>query len=392
MSEHTNTSSNHPQPNDSRNNVMALASKHDVIAFQEPTTSKNYAFKTEIRINILSEHPSEDKKLNSSSSQILLPIFKDVEPDESFTTVDACVKEKTTNTREAVFFNRGERIQRLNLANSEAPPPYDSRPPPAYSPVYRPQTVPSGQYIMDANQGSGYQPTPLEYYYMNQFVNQKIRNNFIKKVYAILALQLAISTAFTFLVTHHRPTKNFVRTNIPMFWIMVALQMILFIALTCYQNIRKTFPTNFVVLFLFTIAMTYLCGTITAYFSTKIVMTSLASTGLICVLVTLLAFQTQFDITKWSFILALAALVLTIFGIVTIIVIIITHSTIIWLVYSALVTVMFTIFLLYDTQCIMGGRRVEISPEEYIFGALTLYTDIILIFMYSLHLLNACIR
>lgn len=39
---------------------------------------------------------------------------------------------------------------------------------------------------------------------------------------------------------------------------------------------------------------------------------------------------------------------------------------------------------MYDTQCIIGGRRIELSPEEYILGALQLYIDIMYIFQYIL--------
>lgn len=37
-------------------------------------------------------------------------------------------------------------------------------------------------------------------------------------------------------------------------------------------------------------------------------------------------------------------------------------------------------YLIYDTQQIIGGKRIELSEEEYICGALTLYVDIMQIF------------
>ena len=38
-------------------------------------------------------------------------------------------------------------------------------------------------------------------------------------------------------------------------------------------------------------------------------------------------------------------------------------------------------FLAYDTQMLIGGRKYELSPEEYIFGALQLYLDIVYLFL-----------
>ena len=43
-------------------------------------------------------------------------------------------------------------------------------------------------------------------------------------------------------------------------------------------------------------------------------------------------------------------------------------------------------YLAIDTQMICGGRRYEISPEDYIAGALMLYMDIIQIFLYILQI------
>lgn len=41
---------------------------------------------------------------------------------------------------------------------------------------------------------------------------------------------------------------------------------------------------------------------------------------------------------------------------------------------------------MYDTQMVVGGRKHQISPEEHIYGALTLYLDIIYIFISLLSL------
>lgn len=63
-----------------------------------------------------------------------------------------------------------------------------------------------------------------------------------------------------------------------------------------------------------------------------------------------------------------------------------------WLqtVYAAVGALIFSIYLVIDTQMIVGGsHRQQFSPEEYIFGAITLYTDIINIFMFILQLVGS---
>lgn len=45
-------------------------------------------------------------------------------------------------------------------------------------------------------------------------------------------------------------------------------------------------------------------------------------------------------------------------------------------------------FLAVDTQLLLGNKKLSLSPEEYIFAALNLYTDIINIFLYILALVG----
>jgi len=53
------------------------------------------------------------------------------------------------------------------------------------------------------------------------------------------------------------------------------------------------------------------------------------------------------------------------------------------------VFVNFVQYLVVDTQLMVGGRhKYSLSPEEYIFGALNLYLDIVNIFMFTLLLVD----
>lgn len=45
----------------------------------------------------------------------------------------------------------------------------------------------------------------------------------------------------------------------------------------------------------------------------------------------------------------------------------------------------FSLYLIYDTQLMMGGNhKYSLDPEEYIFAALNIYLDVINLFMYIL--------
>lgn len=50
---------------------------------------------------------------------------------------------------------------------------------------------------------------------------------------------------------------------------------------------------------------------------------------------------------------------------------------------------LFSCFLVVDIQMLMDGKRVQVSPDDYVLGALSLYLDILNLFLYILNLVNA---
>ena len=43
-------------------------------------------------------------------------------------------------------------------------------------------------------------------------------------------------------------------------------------------------------------------------------------------------------------------------------------------------------FLVYDTQMVVGGRKHQLGPDEYIYGAVQLYLDVVYLFLIILSL------
>ena len=53
--------------------------------------------------------------------------------------------------------------------------------------------------------------------------------------------------------------------------------------------------------------------------------------------------------------------------------------------FGAAGALVFSLYLVYDTQLMLGGKhKYALSPEEYIFAALNLYIDVVQLFMYIL--------
>ena len=107
--------------------------------------------------------------------------------------------------------------------------------------------------------------------------------------------------------------------------------------------------------------------------------------AVVCLGLTIFAFQTKWDFTAYGGVMFVCLIVLTLFGFLAMIY----PGGIVRLMYSALGALMFSFYLVYDTQLMLGGNhKFSISPEEYIFAALSIYLDIIQMFMHILVMID----
>ena len=105
----------------------------------------------------------------------------------------------------------------------------------------------------------------------------------------------------------------------------------------------------------------------------------------VCFALTIFAMQTKWDFTAYGGIFFVCLVVLFIFGIVSICI----PGKAIDLFYDSLGALLFSAYLVYDIQLMLGGKhKHSISPEEYIFAALDLYIDVIAIFKYILKIIS----
>merc|ERR1712048_107981 len=54
--------------------------------------------------------------------------------------------------------------------------------------------------------------------------------------------------------------------------------------------------------------------------------------------------------------------------------------------YSSIGALIFSCYLVFDIQLLMHGKRVQLSPDDYVFAALNLYLDIVQLFLHILRL------
>ncbi|XP_046653753.1 protein lifeguard 1-like isoform X1 [Daphnia pulicaria] len=217
------------------------------------------------------------------------------------------------------------------------------------------------------------------------FSDQSIRMVFVRKVYSILMVQLAITVAIISLFVYE-PSVQLYAFEHPEMWLITFLMAIgLIIVLARCHEFRRRWPLNLILLGLFTLCEGFLLGTLSASNESEEVLIAVGICSAVCFALTIFAMQTKWDFTAYGGILFVCAIVLIIFGIVAICI----PGDVTQLVYASLGALLFSVYLVYDTQLMLGGKhKHSISPEEYIFAALTLYVDIINIFQYVLSLLR----
>lgn len=217
------------------------------------------------------------------------------------------------------------------------------------------------------------------------FTDQSIRRGFIRKVYSILMVQLTITAAMIAAFLYHEPTKRYVQNHIYLLIVAIVVLIVSLIALHCCGDLRRKFPANIVLLSMFTLAEGFMMAVVASTYTAESVLMAVGLTAAICLGLTLFAFQTKWDFTMMGGLLFVGLIILLVLGFVAIFV----RNHVLNMVYASVGALLFSVYLIYDTQLMMGGKhKYSISPEEYIFAAMNLYLDIINIFMYILALVG----
>lgn len=217
----------------------------------------------------------------------------------------------------------------------------------------------------------------------DSFSNKKIRLAFIRKVYLILMVQLAATVGIICLFIFYDPLKKWVQDHSWFYWISYGVFIVTYIVLICCSNVRRRFPANFICLTIFTLALAFVAATISSYYDTDIVLIAMGITAGVCLAISIFAVQTKIDFTVCGGLLFALCMILLFSGIICLVFWQTKYYHYLHCLYGALAAVVFSLLLIYDTQRVVGGknRRYQLSPEEYIAGALELYLDIVYLFM-----------
>ncbi|NXO68749.1 LFG3 protein, partial [Phainopepla nitens] len=228
--------------------------------------------------------------------------------------------------------------------------------------------------------------------------DRKVRHTFIRKVYAIISLQLLVTVGIISIFTFVEPVSAFVRRNVAIYYASYAVFLVTFLVLACCQGPRRRFPWNIILLSIFILKCQVTCFVCSMY-RTQAVLIAMVITAIVAIIVTIFCFQTKARRGMHPGLPSVGQLwgagqtcpaspaacqhpgSLCSCSL---------PAQVPWLhmLYAAIGAIAFTLFLAYDTQLVLGNRKNTLSPEEYIYGALTIYTDIISIFTFILQIVG----
>ncbi|EER41288.1 bax inhibitor family protein [Histoplasma capsulatum var. duboisii H88] len=206
-----------------------------------------------------------------------------------------------------------------------------------------------------------------------------IRMQFIRKVYFILSLQILFTTVVSCVSFVSDSYRSWIQSHS---WLVLvsAVSALVFMGLTYWK--RKSYPANLIFLSIFTALEAYAISVVTSFYDARVVLLALILTQGIFVALTLFACQTKYDFTSWVPYLFGGLWFLILFGFVAAFM---GPSSKVELVYGAVTALLFSAYVLVDTQLIMRHYHVE----EEIAAAISLYLDIVNLFLAILRILNS---
>lgn len=111
----------------------------------------------------------------------------------------------------------------------------------------------------------------LFYYLFNSYFNIfPFFSFFFRKVYLILMCQLAISAAFIALFVYNDNVKVMFQ-NSGLIWVSFFITIACLFIMSCFDSARRTPPTNYIFLFIFTLAESFMLGVISSVYDPNVV-------------------------------------------------------------------------------------------------------------------------
>jgi len=224
-------------------------------------------------------------------------------------------------------------------------------------------------------------------------MEQIVRLGFVRKVYGILFIQLLVTAAVMWPFSAYDEVKNYCFANSWVVYTAMAINFVTLIAITCCGDLGRKYPTNYVLLSIFTVTEAIFLGVICSTYQTDSVLIAVGMTVLVVLGLTVFAWQTKIDFTMMGGAIFACLWVLILFGLFSWFFVTYENRRILDIVYCSIGVLVFSLYIVYDTQLMIGNlgshqHKVQFGIDDYVFAALNLYLDVINMFLFILRLVG----
>ncbi|XP_053990780.1 protein lifeguard 4-like [Hylaeus volcanicus] len=258
-------------------------------------------------------------------------------------------------------------------------------PTPTYIPPYNQRPLPpQHNYDPEANTCPPFSNEPVKTYF-DESTSIMIRHAFIRRVYSLLSVQLLISFSIISAVRYIPSLSQFMLEHRGFIFIPLILLTVLILVAMCIPSLLRMHPLNLIILCSISGLFGLVLSSIVIETTQKTFLLAIGITLFIFLALTVFAFQTKYDFTGYGVYFFVAGITFFLVSIIGIFI----KSRVFHLVLAYIGVVLFSSYIIYDTQLIVGGQKKhQYSIDDYVFATLSLYLDIMNLFQYVLTILT----
>ncbi|OMO77663.1 Bax inhibitor 1-related protein [Corchorus capsularis] len=218
----------------------------------------------------------------------------------------------------------------------------------------------------------------------------ELRWAFIRKVYSIVAIQLLATIAVAATVVTVRPIAYFIVSTwagLAVYIVIILMACITICLLACYH---QKHPVNYLLLGVFTVSVAFAVGLTCAFSFTsgKVILEAVILTAVVVVALTLYTFWAARRGHSFNILFAFLLGVILVLLVFSLIQIFYPLGRLSVMIYGCLASIIFCGYIIFDTVDLIK----RYSYDEYIWAAISLYLDIINLFLRLLTILKALNR
>lgn len=254
----------------------------------------------------------------------------------------------------------------FNFVGSFHPDPFENKPIPQTNLIVYPT-----RYIISVIDESG------EIIFRNHSVT---RNEFLLNTLIILSLMLIVTFSLVFALVYVPAMGNFIKADTQMFYFISIMDLILFIVLLSFDEIRKKSPYNYFLMAIFSLCNGYLLGYLYIQYTTDKLLYSLAGTFIILFIVGSISWLYCFDLTSSFFLVDMLIILAIAYLMIASIYYWITRSQVLLHFFFIIFVSVISLALFHHFQLMFGRGKYAMNREEEVLSAFVMYFQIMIVF------------